>query len=128
MTRGCRPVRARLMTRGSLPPQWVSRHLEQCDSCAGFRQRLDAVRSGLADHHGGVEPDAGFVGRVLARRPDGTAQTLGWAAARLLPVGVALALTLAWVSWSVTVEDTLALSAPTEDPLSWVLEEEEAGR
>jgi len=101
-------------------------HLEQCDACAGFARRLAAIRQGLVEHRADIEPDAGFAGRVLARGTPGPTHHLGWAAARLLPIGVALALTLAWISWSVTSNGengALSSGIPTEEPLSWALEE-----
>ncbi len=46
----------------------------------------------------GVEPDPGFAGRVLARLPAEQPDALGWAAGRLVPVGLALALALGWLA------------------------------
>ncbi len=60
---------------------------------ARWRRALEGLRS----HHAGLEPDAGFPARVLARMPAEAADGLGWAAARLLPAGLAVAVVLGWL-------------------------------
>lgn len=61
-------------------------------------RRMEMLRGALRDHHARVEPDPGFVGRVLARLPT-PPDPLRWAALRLLPAGLALALLLGMLVW-----------------------------
>lgn len=63
-----------------------------------IERKMELVRSALRDHHAGVEPDPGFVSRVRARLP-ASSDPLRWAAVRLLPAGVALALVLGIMVW-----------------------------
>lgn len=58
-----------------------------------LERKLELTRRILRHHHAGVGPDAGFVARVTARLP-APPDPLRWAAARLLPAGLALALVL----------------------------------
>ncbi|MGH9379936.1 MAG: hypothetical protein ACRD2Z_04920 [Thermoanaerobaculia bacterium] len=63
-----------------------------------LEQKLELTKSVLRNHHAGVEPDPSFVTRVRARlstAPD----PLRWAAARLLPAGLTLALLLGVLVW-----------------------------
>lgn len=59
---------------------------------------LELAKSILREHHAGVEPDPGFVARVKTRLP-AALDPLRWAAARLLPAGLALALLLGVLVW-----------------------------
>ncbi len=89
--------------------------------------RMDEVRRLLREHHAGVEPDPGFAQRVVARIEREPRDLLGWAALRLLPATLVLALLLVW--WTVTRTPdpaTLLLESPAEDPLGWVAEAGEA--
>jgi predicted anti-sigma-YlaC factor YlaD len=103
----------------------VTGHLEDCAACRGYVARLREARQALRDHHGNVEPDAGFRQRVLTAIPAGPTELMGWAALRLLPAGVALTLVLAWFALQPTPTTTTAeVAAPTDDLLSWVLDAE----
>lgn len=91
------------------------------------RDRLDRIREGIAAHHAGVEPDASFSARVVARldaeaTPDTeVAGILGWAAARLIPVAALLAAALVvWVLASAPslAPDDLLADQPTAQELT----------
>ena len=80
------------------------------------------ARQLFKEHHGNLEPDAGFVARVVTRLPDDPIDGMGWAVARLFPATLVLVLILAWFSLTtapVTTE-VVELQAPTDDLLSWV--------
>ena len=100
----CDEVRDELVASGESPA--VARHLIDCAECARFAQRLAATRAALEARRLEIHPDPAFAARVLARLPDGT-QLLGWAAFRLLPAALALAVGLAWYS-------LFLLPAPTD--------------
>ena len=123
----CDELRDRLTEDAAVRQEPVAAgHLEECAACRGYAERLTLARQALRDHHGNVEPDAGFSARVLARIPDGPTQVLGWAAVRLLPATLALALVLAWFAFQevpqTTTTTTAEAPAPTEDLLSWVID------
>jgi len=90
----------------------------------------DDVRRLLREHHARFEPDAHFADRIVARLPRNEAWSFGWAARRVLPVSLALALvlTIAVVvtgrSASGTAESASvsAFSTNVSDPLEWLLE------
>ncbi len=92
-----------------------------------IESRLEAVRLYLRGHHAGVEPDAGFAARVAARLDRPAADLLGWAAWKLLPATLALVLVLVWFAFQVTPLNEAA-SSQADDPLTWVLGENEAVR
>ncbi len=103
----------------------TARHIEECATCRTFANRRSTARQLLRRHHGHTDPDAGFSGRVMARLPKGPTEVLGWAAVRLLPATVALALVLVWFNFQVTPHPTTvetATVAPTEDLLTWVID------
>jgi hypothetical protein len=90
------------------------------------------VRRSLRDRHAGIEPDGLFAARVVARLPRSEGWTIAWAARRILPVSVALAMVLmvAALATSRSTNRTIASSstAATEsshtgnDSLEWLLE------
>jgi len=88
-------------------------------------RRLERARGYFRAHHAGVEPDAAFAGRVVARLEPRTADLLGWAALRLLPATLALVLVLAWFSLrpAATTQVASADSGTSDDVLTWLLEE-----
>ncbi len=91
--------------------------------------RLEQARLYFREHHAGVEPDAGFSGRVAARLDRPAAEILGWAAWKLLPATLAVALVLAWFALRVAPgTEPATWISPTEDPVEWVLNETEAAR
>jgi len=110
---------------GSRPE--VTAHLRRCASCHGFAARIDSVRHGLREHHAGIQPDAGFAGRLQQRLGDDTPEVLGRTALRLLPLSAAVLLLLLWVSARTSpVAETPASLAATEDAyISWVLTPDE---
>jgi hypothetical protein len=123
----CAPLRARL-TAGVVADAAMLGHLRACAACARYARRLDDVRRHLRGHRLDVTPDPGFAARVAARLPHGPGELLGRAALRLLPATLALALLLAWLSWSVAPDpQSLLFVSPAESPLVWVAEANEAG-
>ena len=63
-----------------------------------------------------------FAARVVADLPR-PSPVLGWAALRLLPAATALLLVLsAWVWFGTGTPSEMVASAPTDDLVSWVLE------
>jgi len=109
---------------GPLIAEGGQRHLEDCADCRRFADRLRTARELLENHHGNVEPDAAFAARVVTRLPQGSAELLGRAAARLIPATLALVLVLAWFAYRADPVQTVAEeSVPTEDLVSWVLDQ-----
>jgi len=72
-------------------------HFERCSVCAEFASRLEDVAAVLTESPRPVVPSPDFSSRVLSELP-GPAESLGWAALRLLPAAVALVLALSWLS------------------------------
>lgn len=121
----CDETRNRLMTsdRTDLTGETAA-HLKECASCASFLSRLGLAQASLRDHRSDHLPDAYFARRVSAAVTGGSDQ-LGWAAARLLPVALALTLVLTAWAWLATPSPSaLVEQAPTEDLLGWILEED----
>jgi len=125
----CDDVRQRLTaTAGGTRPAGLEQHLEDCRACMHYATRLQAARRLFADHRSDAQPDAAFATRVVARLEKPPLETLGWAAARLLPATLALVLALAWFVFDVEPGSTYEESAaPTENLVSWVLEQTENG-
>jgi hypothetical protein len=91
--------------------------------------RLEDVRRLLRERHAGIEPDAHFVHRVIARLPRTPEWSIAWAARRILPVSLALAMALVIAavatghSMSRTARsEAVAASQSEGDPLLWLLE------
>jgi predicted anti-sigma-YlaC factor YlaD len=99
-------------------------HLDACLACRGYASRLATAQEMFREHHGDVLPDAGFASRVVARLPDPASEMLGWAALRLIPATLVLVLVLAWFALD-TPATTVAQEtvAPTDDLVSWILEQ-----
>lgn len=72
-------------------------HLDRCVACAALAERLRHTQQQIRAYRSEHTPDPGFAARVIARLPDATA-VLGWAALRLLPAALALALLCSWYS------------------------------
>jgi hypothetical protein len=127
MNNECKEVRERLTsTRGA----GIEPHLDDCPDCRRYADRLQAARSYFKAHHGGAEPDPSFALRVAERLNGRPVAALGWAAWRLLPASLVLALVLAWFAFQAEppyVEASNDL-APTEDLIEWLLEELEDGQ
>lgn len=100
-----------------------SEHLQGCEECSRFARRFELVENALRDHHARAEPDPAFAARVASRLP-APPPMLGWAALRLLPATLALAIVLSAWAWigNASSSDLVAMS-PTDDLLSWVLED-----
>ena len=96
MNRECREVRELLTSKKEAGHE---RHLAGCRACRRYAGRLQAARHYFEAHHGGVEPDAAFAARVSQRLNGRPVAALGWAAWRLLPATVVLALILAWFAF-----------------------------
>lgn len=93
----CDSLRRSLLGARSAPDAEVRRHLDECADCARFAARLGEVRGALARRRLPATPDADFATRVLDRLPrQGAAETFAWAALRVLPAALVLALGLAW--------------------------------
>jgi anti-sigma factor RsiW len=91
----CAEARQRLFDpEGTRSPELVA-HFETCAACAALLARLEAAQRGLRAHLSEHTPDPAFSARVIQRLPD-TAAVLGWAALRLLPAGLVLALLCSW--------------------------------
>jgi hypothetical protein len=95
-----------------------------------LEQRLDDVRRSLRERHAGIEPDARFADRVVARLPRDEGWTIAWAARRILPVTVVFAAVL-MVAALATARSTDRTTASTvasatsqtgSDSLEWLLE------
>jgi hypothetical protein len=91
--------------------------------------RLDEVRRLLRERHAGIEPDAHFVHRVVARLPGTREWSITWAAGRILPVSVAVAMLLVIAvvathraASRATRSETVAAAQAEADPLLWLLE------
>ena len=129
-TAGCDRARRELLRGVDRVSGPTARHLDDCGACARFAERFQAAHDGLREHRAAVVPDAGFAARVTAALPapaaapaDALERTLSWAALRLLPAAVALALVLgAWCWIGTSSPASLAGTAPSDDVLTWVLE------
>ena len=120
----CHDVRRRLAETNAPASGEVREHLERCARCARYADRAHAAREIFREHHARVEPDAGFASRVALRLESDTSQALGWAAARLLPATLALVIVLAWLSLQATEAPASTTEvAPTDDLVSWVIEQ-----
>ena len=117
----CRELRKRLTAGEALES---AEHLRRCAACARYAERLQVARGALRERRGEFAPDAGFARRVTDRLPQGATETLGWAAARLLPVTLVLVLVLGWLALRSAPDFSDYESASsTDDPLIWVLEQ-----
>jgi len=104
----------------------TERHVAGCAGCREFVANLQAVRDELRRHHAGARPDASFATRVgsrlQARQP---VEVLGWAAMKLLPLSLVVALALAWLAWDrPALVDPVARDIVVEnsDPLEWLFD------
>jgi predicted anti-sigma-YlaC factor YlaD len=114
----CRSVRKRVsaVPRGAEEPA-VREHLARCAACRRFVAAWQTVAEELAAPRAEVLPDAGFAARVAAALPERT-ESLAWAARRLMPAAVALALVLLGWCWLATPPPSeLVDSASTDDVL-----------
>jgi hypothetical protein len=95
-----------------------------------IEDRLLDVRRALRDRRAGIEPDAHFANRVIARLPRNEGWSFDWAARRVLPVSlaVALALTIAVLVTAGSANRTIVSASVSSssqtgsDPLEWLLE------
>lgn len=84
-----------------------------------LERKMDLTQRILREHHAGVGPDSGFAARVKARLP-AAPDPLRWAAARLLPAGLALVLALGVLVWQrVPVEGT---PASVDELAAWMVD------
>ena len=118
----CNRYRDVLTSAGGAPDRALERHLEACNACRRYARRLSAARTLLQEHHGGIEPDAAFAGRVAARLRTEPVDLLGQAALRLLPACLVLVLVLGWFALRTAPTPETTVVAPTDDLLTWVLE------
>jgi len=99
------------------------------DRSGDLAARLKQARIYFRKHHAGVEPDGSFAARVAARLERPPADLLGWAAWKLLPATLALAVVLAWFALQVSPGAGSATSvSPAEDPVGWILDDTEVAR
>ncbi len=97
-------------------------------------RRHNDVRQSLRARHAGIEPDAHFADRVIARLPKNEGWTIAWAARRILPVSLAFAAVLMVAALATTrsVDRTVASTSATatsptgSDSLDWLLQGGEA--
>ena len=101
-------------------------------------RQLHDVRRALRARHAGIEPDAHFADRVMARLPKDEGWTIAWAARRILPVSLAFAAVLMVAALATTRSSdrtiastarstsTSAASQSGSDSLEWLLEGGEA--
>ena len=127
----CKRVREILTAEAAPAGPGVPRHLEGCEECRRFARRMEAVRLELRRPQAALEPDASFSARVLGRLPGQPAppatELLGWAALRLLPLTLMLALLLGgWSLFSGPAPEAL-LTSVDQDPIAWILGEETGG-
>ncbi|TNF84327.1 MAG: hypothetical protein EP299_00460 [Acidobacteria bacterium] len=120
----CAQVRKLLAEEGSdVPGVEIRDHLDECPGCARFAERLKLAAEILRNHQSGTEPDAGFATRVVAALPTSSADLLGWAAMRLLPATLALALVLTvWALAATPSPTSLVEQALGDDLWSWILD------
>jgi predicted anti-sigma-YlaC factor YlaD len=105
------------------------RHLEDCPACRRYVERAAAAKRYFEEHRSDAVPDAGFVARVAERVNGRTAGAIGWAAMRLLPATAVMAVILAWFAFQAAPsQEVVEAVSPTEDLLSWVLDQAEAGQ
>jgi predicted anti-sigma-YlaC factor YlaD len=125
----CEKARQRLTsTVETARPAALEQHVEDCQACRQYATRRQAALELFADHRSEAQPDAGFASRVVARLEQPPLETLGWAALRLLPATLALVLALAWFVFGLESPAAYEESAvPTEDLVSWILEQAENG-
>jgi len=119
----CREARD-LLTSPTPPSRsaTLGEHLKDCGSCGRYAARLAAAREMLREHGAQVEPGAGFAARVTAALPS-TPELLGWAALRLLPATLALAVVLAgWCLVAAPSPGALLEEGPSDDLLAWTLD------
>jgi len=100
-----------------------------------LERRLDEVSRSLRARHAGIEPDAHFADRVIARLPKDEGWTIAWAARRILPASIAFAavLMVAALATTKSADRTIASTTratPTStasqtgsDALDWLLED-----
>lgn len=119
----CAQVRKRLAEeQARTPDAEVLEHLGECPGCARFAERLQLAEQLFRDHHSGTKPDAGFATRVVAALPASSSDLLGWAAIRLLPATLALALVLTvWALAATPSPTSLLEQSGDEDLWSWIL-------
>lgn len=125
----CSEARSRLLhiASPSRPDEPLADHLEGCASCGAYAVRLLRTVRALAEHHAGVEPDAAFAARVAAALP-ARSPLVARFALQLLPVALALVLVLAgWIVIEQRRHTVTQESVPSDDLLTWVLQDEENG-
>jgi hypothetical protein len=122
----CRKVRDHVA--GGRATAEIERHVADCDGCREFARNFQTVRDELRRHHAGAMPDASFAHRVGSRlRADQPVEVLGWAALKLLPLSLVVALALAWLAWD---REAAPLESPGQDvvvvaesdPLEWLFD------
>jgi len=86
-------------------------------------KRLEQARQYFREHHAHAQPDAEFAGRVSARLERESTELLGWAALRMLPAAIALALLLGWFALSTGPAVETDVVSPSEDLIGWLLED-----
>ncbi len=125
MTMNCRELRNAWQVDQVPQPEKLLTHLTGCDACAEYTRRLEVARQLFAAHQCTLEPDAGFVSRVVTRVPQDPIDVMGWAAARLLPATLLLVLILAWFALNTApvITDVAEVQAPTDDLLGWVTDQ-----
>jgi hypothetical protein len=92
----CAEIRRLLIDDGAtVESPEVATHLVGCTACAAIATRLATTRATLRAPRHEHLPDPSFAARVTTALPD-TTQVLGWAALRLLPAALLLAVLCSW--------------------------------
>jgi hypothetical protein len=95
---------------------------------ARYDARIGDARRYFREHRSEATPDVAFATRVVANLPPRRENLLGWAAVRVLPATLILAVVLAiWAVRVAPVPDSLLQANLDEDLLSWVVETSETG-
>lgn len=119
----CRAFRRALDRRGPAAARAArgASHLRSCPRCAALVARLEAARAALARPAPELVPPPGFAARVVAHLPRRD-DALGWAALRLLPVSLALALVVGYfVATSPAPLDLPPAAGSDAELLAWLL-------
>lgn len=124
----CRSAQRKLTSEQTGDQATLEAHLSECVDCSRLASRLDLARQALEEHHTDVAPDGAFAARLVSGLPQ-PSPILGWAAVKLLPAAAALLLVLsAWAWLEAPIASDVSDNSPTDDLVSWVLENGEESK
>lgn len=87
-----------------------------------IEERLNEVRRLIIERQAGIEPNARFADRVIARLPRNEAWSFDWAVRRVLPASIALAVALMIAVVATGRTASREIVASYGDPLEWLLD------